>query len=109
MLRGIYAIKALRFSTALSVLKDEFLRSRDYPRCPPTSHLFHRFRQLGYACIKYADKIIFLFLFSLLRAEDVDSVPKNSLFLSTGSALAFFPLDFVFFNLIFFAYIYPIV
>jgi hypothetical protein len=57
VLRGVYAIKALRFSTALSVLKDEFLRSRDYPRCPPTSHLFHRFRQLGYACIKYADKI----------------------------------------------------
>lgn len=53
VLRGIYAIKALRFSTALSALKDEFLRSRDYPRCPPTSHLFHRFRQLGYACIKY--------------------------------------------------------
>ncbi|OWM64347.1 hypothetical protein CDL15_Pgr009270 [Punica granatum] len=53
VLRGIYAIKALRFSTALSVLRDEFLRSRDYPKCPPTSHLFHRFRQLGYACIKY--------------------------------------------------------
>ncbi|XP_008457818.2 uncharacterized protein LOC103497411 [Cucumis melo] len=53
VLRGVYAIKALRFSTALSVLKDEFLRSRDYPRCPPTSHLFHRFRQLGYACIKF--------------------------------------------------------
>lgn len=53
VLRGIYAIKALRFSAALSVLKDEFLRSRDYPKCPPTSHLFHRFRQLGYACIKY--------------------------------------------------------
>ncbi|GLU13589.1 hypothetical protein SLE2022_302160 [Rubroshorea leprosula] len=53
VLRGVYAIKALRFSTALSVLKDEFLRSRDYPNCPPTSHLFHRFRQLGYACIKY--------------------------------------------------------
>ncbi|CAL2273516.1 unnamed protein product [Prunus armeniaca] len=53
VLRGAYAIKALRFSTALSVLKDEFLRSRDYPRCPPTSHLFHRFRQLGYACIKF--------------------------------------------------------
>ncbi|KAL6551708.1 hypothetical protein OROGR_007862 [Orobanche gracilis] len=51
--RGIYAIKALRFSTALSALKDEFLRSRDYPRCPQTSHLFHRFRQLGYACIRY--------------------------------------------------------
>ncbi|PKI70620.1 hypothetical protein CRG98_008994 [Punica granatum] len=51
VLRGIYAIKALRFSTALSVLRDEFLRSRDYPKCPPTSHLFHRFRQLGYACI----------------------------------------------------------
>ncbi|GFP96936.1 hypothetical protein PHJA_001837700 [Phtheirospermum japonicum] len=51
--RGIYAIKALRFSTALSALKDEFQRSRDYPRCPPTSHLFHRFRQLGYACIRY--------------------------------------------------------
>lgn len=54
VLRCIYAIKALRFSTALSVLKDEFLRSRDYPQCPPTSLLFHRFRQLGYACIKYA-------------------------------------------------------
>ncbi|KAJ0968158.1 hypothetical protein J5N97_025075 [Dioscorea zingiberensis] len=53
VLRCIYAIKALRFSTALSVLKDEFLRSRDYPHCPPTSLLFHRFRQLGYACIKY--------------------------------------------------------
>ncbi|KAM0970663.1 hypothetical protein ACFX15_018112 [Malus domestica] len=53
VLRGVYAIKALRFTTALSVLKDEFLRSRDYPRCPPTSHLFHRFRQLGYACIKF--------------------------------------------------------
>ncbi|XP_062153998.1 uncharacterized protein LOC133862240 [Alnus glutinosa] len=53
VLRGVYAIKALRFSTALSVLKDEFLRSRDYPRCPPTSHLFHRFRQLGYASIKF--------------------------------------------------------
>nr|TKS13613.1 transducin family protein [Populus alba] len=53
VLRGVYAIKALRFSTALDVLKDEFLRSRDYPKCPPTSHLFHRFRQLGYACIKY--------------------------------------------------------
>ncbi|XP_030498317.2 uncharacterized protein LOC115713962 isoform X2 [Cannabis sativa] len=52
--RGVYAIRALRFSTALSVLKDEFLRSRDYPRCPPTSHLFHRFRQLGYACIKFS-------------------------------------------------------
>ncbi|KAK1313077.1 hypothetical protein QJS10_CPA06g02117 [Acorus calamus] len=50
--RCLYSIKALRFSTALSVLKDEFLRSRDYPQCPPTSHLFHRFRQLGYACIK---------------------------------------------------------
>ncbi|KAM1091189.1 hypothetical protein ACFX2J_018508 [Malus domestica] len=53
VLRGVYAIKALRFTTALSVLKDEFLRSRDYPRCPPTSHLFHQFRQLGYACIKF--------------------------------------------------------
>ncbi|XP_047315522.1 uncharacterized protein LOC124919343 [Impatiens glandulifera] len=53
VLRGTYAIKALRFSTALSALKDEFVRSRDYPKCPPTSHLFHRFRQLGYACIKY--------------------------------------------------------
>ncbi|KAE8723338.1 estradiol 17-beta-dehydrogenase 1-like [Hibiscus syriacus] len=53
VLRGQYAIKALRFSTALSVLKDEFVRSRDYPKCPPTSHLFHQFRQLGYACIKY--------------------------------------------------------
>ncbi|KAJ4955041.1 hypothetical protein NE237_011824 [Protea cynaroides] len=53
VLRCNYAIKALRFSTALSVLKDEFLRSRDYPQCPPTSPLFYRFRQLGYACIKY--------------------------------------------------------
>ncbi|KAG0492789.1 hypothetical protein HPP92_006187 [Vanilla planifolia] len=53
VLRCLYAIKALRFSVALSILKDEHLRSRDYPQCPPTSHLFHRFRQLGYACIKY--------------------------------------------------------
>uniref|UniRef100_A0A2C9UWC3 Transducin/WD40 repeat-like superfamily protein n=1 Tax=Manihot esculenta TaxID=3983 RepID=A0A2C9UWC3_MANES len=53
VLRGAYAVKALRFSTALSVLKDEFLRSRDYPKCPPTSQLFHRFQQLGHACIKY--------------------------------------------------------
>ncbi|TYI01634.1 hypothetical protein ES332_A11G215500v1 [Gossypium tomentosum] len=53
VLRGVYAIRALRFSTALSVLKDEFVRSRDYLKCPPTSHLFHRFRQLGHACIKY--------------------------------------------------------
>ncbi|KAG5089583.1 hypothetical protein JHK86_002195 [Glycine max] len=53
VMRGVYAVKALRFSSALSVLKDEFLRSRDYPRCPPTCHLFHRFRQLGYACIRF--------------------------------------------------------
>ncbi|ESW28815.1 hypothetical protein PHAVU_002G020500 [Phaseolus vulgaris] len=53
VMRGVYAVKALRFSTALSVLKDEFLRSRDYPQCPPTSHLFHRFRQLGYSCIRF--------------------------------------------------------
>nr|KYP66656.1 hypothetical protein KK1_012959 [Cajanus cajan] len=53
VMRGVYAVKSLRFSTALSVLKDEFLRSRDYPQCPPTSHLFHRFRQLGYACIRF--------------------------------------------------------
>ncbi|KAI4386694.1 hypothetical protein MLD38_004605 [Melastoma candidum] len=53
VLRGFYAVKALRFNAALSALKDEFLRSRDYPKCPPTSPLFHRFRQLGYACIKY--------------------------------------------------------
>uniref|UniRef100_F6HJH3 Uncharacterized protein n=1 Tax=Vitis vinifera TaxID=29760 RepID=F6HJH3_VITVI len=59
VLRGSYAIKALRFSSALSVLKDEFLRSRDYPQCPPTSHLFHRFRQLGYACIRYVDQAKF--------------------------------------------------
>ncbi|KAM0850692.1 hypothetical protein ACQ4PT_052910 [Festuca glaucescens] len=54
VMRCNYAIKALRFSAALSILKDEFLRSRDYPQCPPTSHLFQRFRELGYACIKYA-------------------------------------------------------
>lgn len=53
IMRCSYAIKALRFSAALSILKDEFLRSRDYPQCPPTSHLFQRFRELGYACIKY--------------------------------------------------------
>ncbi|CAI8609244.1 unnamed protein product [Vicia faba] len=53
VMRGVYAVNALRFSTALSVLKDEFLRSRDYPRCPPTSHLFHQFRQLAYACIRF--------------------------------------------------------
>ncbi|XP_042494369.1 uncharacterized protein LOC122073801 [Macadamia integrifolia] len=54
VLRCNYAIKARRFSTALSVLKDEFLRSRDYPQCHPTSPLFYRFRRLGYACIKYS-------------------------------------------------------
>ncbi|KAK7309225.1 hypothetical protein RJT34_05777 [Clitoria ternatea] len=53
VMRGVYAVKAVSFSTALSVLKDEFLRSRDYPRCPPTSHLFHRFRQMGYTCIRF--------------------------------------------------------
>lgn len=53
VLRCNYAIKSHRFSMALSVLKDEFLRSRDYPQCPPTSRLFQRFRQLGQACIKY--------------------------------------------------------
>ncbi|KAJ4775115.1 Transducin/WD40 repeat-like superfamily protein [Rhynchospora pubera] len=53
VLRCNYAIKALRFSSALSILKDEYLRSRDYPQCPPTSILFMRFRELGYACIKY--------------------------------------------------------
>ncbi|XP_042488927.1 uncharacterized protein LOC122069057 isoform X2 [Macadamia integrifolia] len=53
VLRCNYAMKARRFSTALSVLKDEFLRSRDYPLCPPTSPLFYRFCQLGYSCIKY--------------------------------------------------------
>ncbi|GLJ44307.1 hypothetical protein SUGI_0927300 [Cryptomeria japonica] len=53
VLRCNYAIKAHRFLMALSILKDEFLRSRDYPECPPTSRLFQRFRQLGQACIKY--------------------------------------------------------
>ncbi|KAH9298246.1 hypothetical protein KI387_029928, partial [Taxus chinensis] len=53
VLRCKYSIKAHRFMMALSLLKDEFLRSRDYPDCPPTSHLFHLFRQLGQACIKY--------------------------------------------------------
>ncbi|KAJ7550942.1 hypothetical protein O6H91_07G125900 [Diphasiastrum complanatum] len=53
-LRCRYAISARRFTTSLSILKDEFLRSRDYPRCPPTSRLFQRFRELGHACIKYA-------------------------------------------------------
>lgn len=53
VIRCNYAIKALRFSSALSILKDEYLRSRDYPQCPPTSILFQRFRELGYACIKY--------------------------------------------------------
>ncbi|KAI5439231.1 hypothetical protein KIW84_024858 [Lathyrus oleraceus] len=53
VMRGTYAVKSLHFSIASSVLKDEFLRSRDYPRCPPTSHLFHRFRQLGYSCIRF--------------------------------------------------------
>ncbi|KAG0486664.1 hypothetical protein HPP92_008759 [Vanilla planifolia] len=53
VLRCTYAIKALRFSTALSVLKDEYMRSRYYPQCPPTSHLFHRFQQLAHSCIMY--------------------------------------------------------
>lgn len=52
-IRCNYAIAARRFSLALSILKDEYLRSRDYPRCPPTSRLFSRFRKLGEACIKW--------------------------------------------------------
>lgn len=51
-LRCNYAIKACRFQTALSILKDEFIRSRDYPRCPPTTRLFLRIQGLGRACIK---------------------------------------------------------
>ncbi|XP_044361982.1 uncharacterized protein [Triticum aestivum] len=53
IIRCNYAIKALRFSAALLILKDEFLRSRDYSQCPPTYHLFQHFRELGYACINY--------------------------------------------------------
>ncbi|KAH7331173.1 hypothetical protein KP509_20G018600 [Ceratopteris richardii] len=53
VLRCHYAILARRFNTAISILKDEFLRSRDYPKCPPTSRLFQRFRELGRACIKF--------------------------------------------------------
>ncbi|KAK8948312.1 hypothetical protein KSP40_PGU008176 [Platanthera guangdongensis] len=53
VLRRMYAIKALRFPTALSILKDEYLRSRYYPQCPPTSYLFHRFQQLAHACIMH--------------------------------------------------------
>lgn len=52
-LRCNYAVKACRFQTALSILKDEFIRSRDYPRCPPTTRLFSRIKALGRACIKY--------------------------------------------------------
>ncbi|XP_024518338.1 uncharacterized protein LOC9639327 [Selaginella moellendorffii] len=52
-LRCKYAVVARRFQTALSILKDEFLRSRDYPRCPRTSRLFHRFQELGRECIKF--------------------------------------------------------
>ncbi|OAE26773.1 hypothetical protein AXG93_1129s1220 [Marchantia polymorpha subsp. ruderalis] len=51
-LRCKYAIQARRFDTALAILKDEYLRSRDYPRCPPTTRLFQRFRELGRACIR---------------------------------------------------------
>ncbi|KAG0579545.1 hypothetical protein KC19_4G105700 [Ceratodon purpureus] len=53
-LRCNYAIKACKFTTALSILKDEFIRSRDYPRCPPTTRLFLRIQGLGRACINYA-------------------------------------------------------
>ncbi|KAL3680721.1 hypothetical protein R1sor_023677 [Riccia sorocarpa] len=52
-LRCKYATHARRFDTALAILKDEYIRSRDYPRCPPTTRLFQRFRELGRACIKY--------------------------------------------------------
>ncbi|GBG72188.1 hypothetical protein CBR_g11121 [Chara braunii] len=52
-LRCGYAIRARRFDTAFTILKDEFGRSRDYPRCPPCSRLFQRFRELGRACIRY--------------------------------------------------------
>ncbi|KAI5057844.1 hypothetical protein GOP47_0027859 [Adiantum capillus-veneris] len=53
VLRCHYAILSRRFTTAIKILKDEFVRSRDYPKCPPTSRLFQRFRELGRACIKY--------------------------------------------------------
>lgn len=53
VLRCHYAIHARKFTTGISILKDEFIRSRDYPRCPPTSRLFQRFRELGRACIRY--------------------------------------------------------
>lgn len=53
VLRCHYAVLARRFTTSISILKDEFLRSRDYPRCPPTSRLYQRFKELGRACIKY--------------------------------------------------------
>ncbi|GBG58839.1 hypothetical protein CBR_g239 [Chara braunii] len=52
-LRCGYAIRARRFDTAFSILKDEFMRSRDYPRCPQSSRLFQRFRELGYACVRH--------------------------------------------------------
>jgi hypothetical protein len=51
-LRSRYATRARRFETALTILRDDFLRSKDYPRCPPSSRLFQRFRELGKACIK---------------------------------------------------------
>ncbi|MCO5598491.1 hypothetical protein L7F22_052588 [Adiantum nelumboides] len=53
VLRCHYAILSRRFTSAIKILKDEFVRSRDYPKCPPTSRLFQRFRELGRACIKY--------------------------------------------------------
>ncbi|KAG6507950.1 hypothetical protein ZIOFF_033305 [Zingiber officinale] len=81
-LRSSYATKALRFSTALSVLKDEFLRSRDYPQCPPTSYLFHRFRQLGYACINSDLRVEILHQLDraipiLLMASAVDAIRQS--------------------------------
>ena len=51
-LRCQCAIRARRFDTALQILRDEFSRSPDYPNCPQNSRLFHRFQELGAACIK---------------------------------------------------------
>lgn len=45
------ALRARQFSTALRILSAEFHRLPTYPKCPPTSTLFHHFRTLGRRCI----------------------------------------------------------
>ncbi|CAI7883045.1 unnamed protein product, partial [Closterium sp. NIES-53] len=52
--RVMSAMRARNFDKALDILTTDFHHSTSYPRCPPSSRLFHRFRQLGRRCITFA-------------------------------------------------------